>query len=81
MAQPPNIIYVPYIPIAFVYYDPQQEQPIQAPEQEEELIEEKVNYNDELNKFLKREEEQMKRDYKRKLFKTVLQGEVYGNKK
>ena len=81
MTQPTHFVLVPFVPIAIVYYNPIEEQPIQAPEQEEELIEEKVNYNDELNKFLKREEEQMKRDYKRKLFKTVLQGEVYGNKR
>jgi len=82
MTQPPNIfVFIPYVPIAFVYYNPQQEQPIQAPEQEEEFLESEIDYNVELNKFLKMEEQRILRDYKKKLFKNVLQGEVYSGYK
>ncbi|RPH75561.1 hypothetical protein EHM76_01370 [bacterium] len=82
MAQPPNnFVFVPYVPIAFVYYNPQQDQAIQAPEQEEEFLDSQIDYNVELDKFLKMEEEHMKQAYRKKLFKTVLQGEVYSSSK
>lgn len=81
MAQPTShVIYVPYVPIAFVYVAvPVQDEPQQRHAQELDLEDtlNEMDYDQEIERFIKLEEKSLKDAYHRKLFKTVLQGEIY----